>query len=61
MEFFATPGRFWLPRHPQRAVHGSLTFDEDGVRLDLGDPLRAPQVHADGIVSGSPEPAPARR
>ena len=57
MEFFTTPGRFWRPRHPQRAVHGSLTFDEDGLRLDLGDPLRAPLVRADGIVSGSPEPA----
>jgi hypothetical protein len=57
MEFFATHGRFWLPQRQQRVVHGSLTFDEDGIRLDLGDPLRAPQVRADGIVSGSPEPA----
>jgi len=55
MEFFATPGRFWLPRSRRRAVHGSLTFDEDGVRLLLSDPLRAPQVREDGIVSGSPE------
>ena len=55
MEFFATPGRFWLPRPRRRAVHGSLTFDEDGVRLLLSDPLRAPQARDDGIVSGSPE------
>jgi hypothetical protein len=57
MEFFATHGRFWLPQRQQRVVNGSLTFDEDGIRLDLGDPLRAPQVRADGIVRGSPEPA----
>ncbi len=55
MEFFATHGRFWLPQRQRRVVHGSLTFDEDGIRLDLGDPLWAPQVRADGIVSGSPE------
>jgi hypothetical protein len=55
MEFFATHGRFWLPQRQRRVVHGSLTFDEDGIRLDLGDPLRAPQARADGIVSGSPE------
>jgi hypothetical protein len=55
MEFFVTPGRFWLPRPPRRAVHGSLTFDEDGVRLVLSDPLRAPQVREGGIVSGSSE------
>src|ERR1019366_7368517 len=57
MEFFATHGRFWLPQLQKRVVNGSLTFDEDGIRLDLGDPLRAPQVRADGIVRGSPEPA----
>jgi hypothetical protein len=57
MEFFVTPGRFWLPRPQRRMVHGSLTFDEDGVRLVLTDPLRAPHVREDGIVSGSPEPA----
>lgn len=55
MEFFVTPGRFWLPRPQRRAVHGTLTFDEDGVRLVLSDPLRAPHVREDGIVSGSPE------
>jgi hypothetical protein len=43
-------------RSPPGAVHGSLTFDEDSVRLLLSDPLRAPQVREDGIVSGSPEP-----
>src|SRR5262249_41980229 len=57
MEFFAARGRFWLPQLAQRMVHGDLTFDEDGVRLDLADPLRAPQVDADGIVRGSPEAA----
>ena len=57
MEFFVAPGRFWLPQPQRRMVHGSLTFDEDGVRLVLTDPLRAPHVREDGIVSGSPEPA----
>jgi hypothetical protein len=56
MEFFVAPGRFWLP-HSQRMVSGSLTFDEDGVRLDLDDPLRTPQVQTGGLVSGSPESA----
>ena len=57
MEYFAAPGRFWLPGRPQRMVHGSLTFDEDGVRLDLDEPLRVPVAGAGGIVTGSPEPA----
>lgn len=57
MEFFAARGRFWLPQLSQRIVHGNLTFNEDGVRLDLDDPLRAPGVGAGGIVSGSPEAA----
>ncbi len=34
MEFFVAQGRFWLPSQPQRMVHGSLTFGEDGV-LDV--------------------------
>jgi hypothetical protein len=57
MKFFAANGRFWLPQRRQRTVHGSLIFDEDGVRLDLDDPLRAPEVREGGIVSGSPESA----
>jgi ApeA-like protein/HEPN superfamily Apea-like protein len=57
MEFFATYGRFWLPQLPQRLVHGSLAFDENGVRLELDDPLRAPVVGEGGIVSGSAESA----
>jgi hypothetical protein len=56
MEFFAMYGRFWLPQLPQRMVHGSLAFDENGVRLELDDPLRVPVVGEGGIVSGSPEP-----
>jgi hypothetical protein len=57
MEFFRYAWTVLAAAHPQGAVHGSLTFDEDGVRLDLSDPLRAPEVRADGIVSGFPEPA----
>lgn len=57
MEFFGERGRFWLPQLPQRMVHGHLSLDEDGVRLDLDDPLRAPEVGAGGIVRGSPEAA----
>ena len=57
MEFFTSGGRFWLPEHPGRAVHGDLAFDDDGIRLQLVDPLRAPKEIAGGLVSGSPQVA----
>jgi len=57
MRYFAARGRFWLPQQPRRAVHGGLTFDEDGIRLELADSLRAPVARASGVVGGSPERA----
>jgi ApeA N-terminal domain 1 len=60
MEYFTTQGRFWLPQQPQRAVHGGLTFDEDGIRLEFADSLRAPVARASGVVGGSPEWAAER-
>ena len=57
MEFFGAHGQFWLPQRRQRMVHGRVTFDEDGVRLDLDGPLRPPEVREGGIVGGSPESA----
>ena len=38
-------------------TNGSLSFDEEGVRLDLDGPLRGPKVLGQGIVGGSPEAA----
>jgi hypothetical protein len=55
MEYFTAQGRFWLPQQPRRTVHGGLTFDEDGIRLELADSLRAPVARASGVVGGSPE------
>jgi hypothetical protein len=42
MEFFTARGRFWLPpEHDQVAVAGAVSFQEDGVRLELEGSLRA--------------------
>lgn len=57
MEFFASGGRFWLPEHPHRVVHGDLTFDDEGIRLELTGPLRAPTALAPGVFGGSPQVA----
>src|SRR6266702_742302 len=57
VEFFASGGRFWLPEHPHRVVHGELAFDDDGIGLQLMDPLRASAALAPGIVGGSPQVA----
>ncbi len=57
MEFFASGGRFWLPEHPHRVVHGELAFDDDGIGLQLMDPLRASAALAPGIAGGSPQVA----
>ena len=57
MQFVASSGRFWLPGHPHRVVHGDLAFDDDGIRLRLADPLRAPAEIAPGCVGGSPQVA----
>jgi ApeA N-terminal domain 1 len=55
MEYFTAQGRFWLTQEPRRAVHGSVAFNEDGIRLELADSLRAPVARGGGIVGGSPE------
>lgn len=55
MEFFTSAGRFWLPEHPDRRVHGDLNFDDDGIQLQITDPLRAPLPRGGGGVGGSPQ------
>lgn len=54
MEFFSQEGRFWLPRRPDRLVHGSVAFQEDGITLDLTGSLRGPVPLPGGKVGGSP-------
>jgi hypothetical protein len=54
VEFVSREGRFWLPRQPKRAVHGTVTFQEDGVTLNLQDSLRGPVSRPGGGFGGSP-------
>lgn len=56
MKHFESGGRFRLPEHPDRMVHGDLAFDDDGIRLQLTDPLRPPAALAAGVGGGSPQP-----
>jgi hypothetical protein len=60
MKYLTAHWRFWLPQQPRRTVHGGLTFDDEGIRLELADPLRAPVARARGVVAGSPEWAAER-
>jgi hypothetical protein len=53
MEFVSREGRFWLPRQPERVVHGAVTFQEDGVALNLADSLRGPVPRPGGGFGGS--------
>jgi hypothetical protein len=48
MEFLTQEGRFWLPRQPERAVHGLVAFQEDGVTLNLEGALHAPDPGGSG-------------
>src|ERR1022692_3221835 len=54
MEFFAQEGGFWLPRRPERVVHGSVAYQEDGITLDLASSLRGPNSLPSGGTGGSP-------
>ena len=54
MEFFSQEGRFWLPRRPDRPIHGSVRFQDDGITLDLTGSLRGPIPLPGGGVGGSP-------
>jgi hypothetical protein len=54
MEFFAAEGRFRLPRQRERIVHGSVSFQEDGITLDLASSLRGPISRPGGGSGGSP-------
>jgi hypothetical protein len=54
MEFLSREGRFWLPRQPERVVHGSVAFQEDGITLDLAGSLRGPVSGSGGRSGGSP-------
>jgi ApeA N-terminal domain 1 len=57
VDFVSGEGRFWLPRQPARAVHGSVAFGEDGVTLSLADSLRGPDPLPGGGAAGSPSQA----
>jgi hypothetical protein len=46
-------GRFWLPRQRDRLVHGSVSFQENGVVLDLATSLREPVRRPGGGAGGS--------
>lgn len=48
MEFLSQEGRFWLPRQPERTVHGLVAFLEDGVTLNLEGALHAPDRSGSG-------------
>ncbi len=55
MKFFTAIGRFWLPQAPGRVIHGSLTFDEDGIQLQLDGSLYPPAAPKNGVITSSPE------
>jgi hypothetical protein len=57
MEFFRQEGSFWLPRRRDRMVHGSVSFEESGITLELAFSLRGPIQRAGGGFGGSPAPA----
>lgn len=50
MEFTSKDGRFWLPRQPERSVHGVVAFQEDGVTLTLEGALHAPAGSGSGPI-----------
>ena len=53
MQFFVQEGRFWLPRQHERAVPGSVSYQEDGVTLNLTSSLRGPISLSGGLTGGS--------
>jgi ApeA N-terminal domain 1 len=53
MEFFAQEGRFWLPRQREHVVPGSVSYQEDGVTLNLTSSLRGPISLPGGLTGGS--------
>ncbi len=55
MEFFTARGRFWLPReHDRVAVAGAVSFQEDGVRLELEGSLRPQERRPGDGAFGAP-------
>ena len=57
MEFLSGEGRFWLPRRPERTVHGLVAFLENGVTLNLEGALHAPDRSGSGdgpVLAGEP-------
>jgi hypothetical protein len=55
VDFFTANGQFWLPQAPRRTVHGSLSFDEAGIQLELEGSLHLPAAPKNGIITSSPE------
>ena len=35
MDYFTEEGRWWLPSTPDRKLWGKLTFDADGISLEI--------------------------
>lgn len=55
MDFTSQDGRFWLPRQPERSVHGTVAFQEDGITLTLEGALHVPAGSGGGpIVATEP-------
>jgi ApeA N-terminal domain 1 len=52
VESFASSGWFWLPRTPDRRVHGDLVVDEADIQLQVGQSLRGPTPISDTSVGG---------
>jgi hypothetical protein len=55
VKFFTADGAFWLPQLAGRVTPGKLTFDENGISLELADSLRSPSLAGAGVISGSPD------
>lgn len=61
MEDFTCDGLWWLPETPAYRTPGTLSFDDDGLRLTLYGTLRDPGVPEPGVVivgrrTRTPEP-----
>lgn len=55
MDHFTSGGVFWLPDHPLRRSPGDLTFDAQGVQLQLHDSMEEFVESPDGIIGVAPE------
>jgi ApeA N-terminal domain 1/Apea-like HEPN len=55
VKYFTAIGRFWLPHDPARVIPGTLSFDEDGIQLQLDGSLYPPAAPKNGVIISSPE------